>query len=142
MSEKQMSDKQYNCIKWICETLCIDYGGTTSSYDAWKFIKDNKPLADKKAKEKKSIDDEELYDLIQKDPERAADLFVLGEMAKVGYTKYRCKLNSRQREYNDYFDGINLDDDDIDAICPGGIHCADDIKEFGWMYALKNNLYL
>ena len=142
MSERQMTDKQFNCIKWICETLCIEYGGTTSSYDAWKFIKDNKPLADKKAKEKKSIGDEELDALIQKDPERAADLFVLGEMAKVGYTKYKCKLNTHEREYYDDFDGINLDDDDINAICPGGVHCADDINEFGWMYALKDNLYL
>ena len=142
MSERQMTDKQFNCIKWICETLCIEYGGTTSSYDAWKFIKDNKPLADKKAKENKPIGDEELDALIQKDPERAADLFVLGEIAKVGYTKYKCKLNSRTREYNDYFDGINLDDDDIDVICPNGIHCADDIKDFGWMYALRNNQYL
>lgn len=142
MSEKQMSDKQYNCIKWICEILCIDYGGTTSSYDAWKFIKDNKPLADKKAKEKKSIDDEEFYTLIQKDSERAVDLFVLQEMANVGYTKYKCNLNTHEREYYDDFDGINIDDDDIDVICPSGIHCADDIKDFGWMYALKNNLYL
>ena len=42
MNEKQMSDKQYNCIKWICDILDIDYNGTSSSYDAWKFIKDNK----------------------------------------------------------------------------------------------------
>lgn len=70
------------------------------------------------------------------------DLFVLREMANVGYTKYKCNLNTHEREYYDDFDGINLDDDDIDVICPSGIHCADDIKDFGWMYALKNNLYL
>lgn len=48
MAERHMSDKQYNCIAWICNTLGIEYNGTTSSYDAWKFISDNKPLADKK----------------------------------------------------------------------------------------------
>ena len=48
MAERHMSDKQYNCIAWICNTLGIEYNGTTSSYDAWKFISENKPLADKK----------------------------------------------------------------------------------------------
>lgn len=132
MSEKQMSDKQYNCIQWICETLAIDYDGTSSSYDAWKFIKDNKPLADKKSEEIKKL----------KCSEREADLFILRAMASVTYPKYQCTLNTREIEYDDDFDGINLDDDDIDAICPGGIHCADDIKEYGWMYALRDNLYL
>ena len=126
MNEKQMSDKQYNCIKWICDILDIDYNGTSSSYDAWKFIKDNKSLADKKSKEQ----------------EHSADLFILQAMASVGYPKYQCTLNTRGIEYDDNFDGINLDDDDIDTICPGGIHCADDIKEYGWMYALRDNPYL
>ena len=48
MAERHMSDKQCNCIAWICNTLGIEYNGTTSSYDAWKFISENKPLADKK----------------------------------------------------------------------------------------------
>lgn len=126
MNEKQMSDKQYNCIKWICDILDIDYNGTSSSYDAWKFIKDNKSLADKKSKEQ----------------EHSADLFILQAMESVGYPKYQCTLNTREIEYDDNFDGINLDDDDIDTICPGGIHCADDIKEYGWMYALRDNPYL
>lgn len=126
MNEKQMSDKQYNCIKWICDILDIDYNGTSSSYDAWKFIKDNKSLADKKSKEQ----------------EHSADLFILQAMASVSYPKYQCTLNTREIEYDDNFDGINLDDDDIDTICPGGIHCADDIKEYGWMYALRDNPYL
>ena len=68
--------------------------------------------------------------LIQKNPERAADLFVLHAMANVGYTKYSCTQNARNKEFTDEFDGINLDDDDIDTICPNSIHCADDIDEF------------
>lgn len=48
MAERHMSDKQCNCIAWICNTLGIEYNGTMSSYDAWKFISENKPLADKK----------------------------------------------------------------------------------------------
>ena len=135
MAERHMSDKQYNCIAWICNTLGIEYNGTTSSYDAWKFISHNNPLADKKMKEieanKKS--------LIQKDPERAADSFVLQAMAAVGYPKYSCTWDARSREFSNEFDGINLDDDLINTICPNGIRCADDIEEFGWMFALHDN---
>lgn len=129
MSEKQMSDKQYDCIQWICRTLNIDYSGTSSSYDAWKFIKDNKPFADKKSEDTKTS-------------KYSVDSFILNAMANVGYPKYQCTLNTREREYDDDFDGINLDDDDIDAICPCGIHCADDIKDFGWVYSLRDNPYL
>ena len=146
MAGKRMSDKQYDCISWICNTLGIEYDGTTSSYDAWKFISENKPLADKKMAEIKAnrkpmigVDYDISDELIQKNPERAADLFVLHAMSAVGYPKYSCTWDARNKEFTDEFDGINMDDDDIDAICPNGIHCADDIDEFGWMFALRDN---
>ena len=40
------------------------------------------------------------------------------------------KRNTSVRIYNE---------DEIDEICPNGIHCADDIKEFGWMFAMHDN---
>lgn len=135
MAERHMSDKQYNCIAWICNTLGIEYNGTTSSYDAWKFISDNKPLADKKMKEieanKKS--------LIQKDPGQAADSFVLQARLLSDIQNIPGTWDARSREFSNEFDGINLDDDLINTICPNGIRCADDIEEFGWMFALHDN---
>lgn len=112
MAERHMSDKQCNCIAWICNTLGIEYNGTTSSYDAWKFISENKPLADKKME---NIEANKKA-LIQKDPERAADSFVLHAMAAVGYSKYSCTWDARSREFSNEFDGINLDDDLINTI--------------------------
>lgn len=50
MAERHMSDKQCNCIAWICNTLGIEYNGTMSSYDAWKFISENKHLLIRKWK--------------------------------------------------------------------------------------------
>ena len=135
MAERHMSDKQCNCIAWICNTLDIEYNGTTSSYDAWKFISENKPLADKKMEKIEA----NKKTLIQKNPERAADSFVLHTMAAVGYPKYSCTWDARSREFSNEFDGINLDDDLINTICPNGIRCADDIEEFGWMFALHDN---
>lgn len=114
MAERHMSDKQYNCIAWICNTLGIEYNGTTSSYDAWKFISENKPLADKKMEKIEA----NKKTLIQKDPERAADSFVLQAMAAVGYPKYSCTWDARSKEFTDEFDGINLDDDFINTIHP------------------------
>lgn len=77
--------------------------------------------------------------LTQKDPGQAADSFVLQAMAAVGYPKYSCTWDARSREFSNEFDGINLDDDLINTICPNGIRCADDIEEFGWMFALHDN---
>ena len=146
MNEKRMSDKQYNCIEWICGVLDIEYDGTTSSYDAWKFIKDNKPKADKIQAQRNSqmneLHDNEVESLIHKNPELAADLFVAKAMAAVHYPKYQVSYDARNRTFHDEFDGINLDDEDIDTLCPGGIHCADDINEYGWMFALRDNPWL
>lgn len=33
-----MSEKQRNCIDWICETLGVKYYGGDNKQDAWIFI--------------------------------------------------------------------------------------------------------
>lgn len=33
-----MTDKQRNCIQWICSTLGVKYYGKDTKYDAWVFI--------------------------------------------------------------------------------------------------------
>ena len=119
---KVMSEKQKKCIKWICDMLDIKYEGSESSYDAWRFIKENKKAADEVAL-----------------GEKEADEFILGLMAQVRYPKYHVSYDNGKKEFYDEFDGINLDKDNIDGICPNGIHCADDIKEFSWMFAIHNN---
>lgn len=119
---KVMSEKQKKCIKWICDMLDIKYEGSESSYDAWRFIKENKKAADEVAL-----------------GEKEADEFILGLMAQVRYPKYHVSYDNGKKEFYDEFDGINLDKDTIDEICPNGIHCADDIKEFNWMFAIHNN---
>ena len=33
-----MTEKQRDCINWICETLGVKYWGKDTKEDAWKFI--------------------------------------------------------------------------------------------------------
>jgi hypothetical protein len=33
-----MSEKQRNCINWICDVLGVTYYGGDNKSDAWKFI--------------------------------------------------------------------------------------------------------
>lgn len=33
-----MTDKQKQCIEWICDTLGVTYYGSNTKQDAWKFI--------------------------------------------------------------------------------------------------------
>lgn len=46
-----MSEKQRNCIDWICETLGVKYYGGDNKQDAWKFINKFINRAKERAKE-------------------------------------------------------------------------------------------
>ena len=79
---KVMSEKQKKCIKWICDMLDIKYEGSESSYDAWRFIKENKKAADEVAL-----------------GEKEADEFILGLMAQVRYPKYHVSYDNGKKNF-------------------------------------------
>ena len=127
-----MTEKQRKCINWICNVLGIEYQLSDSGFDAWRFIDRNKPLAEARVKE---------WDENSVGGEMAADMFIMGLLAKTGIPVYFAELATRDRNTRDDWDLRNLDDSEIDELCPGGIQCKDDINENSWMFAMRDNLY-
>lgn len=131
-----MTEKQRKCISWICNVLDIEYQLSDSGFDAWRFIDRNKPLAEAKVKE---------WNDNKVGGEMAADLFVLGLLAKAKIPIYSSGLALSERGsrtvFNDEWDLKNLEDSEIDELCPGGINCKDDMDDHSWMFAMRDNLY-
>lgn len=118
-----MTEKQKRCIDYICNTLNIKYTGTTAG-DAWQFIHDYKPKADSKRNAAFTNPDLEILHLMEK---------TKLPMSRVHFPD--------DPEHEDFF-LRDVTDEDIAAICPGGIHCADDIKESGWLFAMHSHPFL
>lgn len=159
-----MTTKQRKCINWICRVLDMHYTGTTDK-DAWSFINKYKPMADKAMKTFTTNDTNETFlnpadadcpemtasmesglPVIKKKTHRnylscvAPDMMVLDMIAALDIPARSVTLATRENSnWEKDYDNFNLDEDEIDELCPGGIQCKDDMDEYGWIYAMRDN---
>lgn len=160
-----ITEKQQKCIRYICSTLGIQFQGSTKQ-DAWQFIHDhieqanqssqnntqplpplhfkNEPITSKQKRCIKEIEtclgiqfigmtkdeasrfiSEHLEDAKKAFRKSIPPLVMHKVQIKPGYPEEEFHMNLLTKE-------------DFDMI-PGGIHCADDIRDNGWLFALEDH---
>ncbi len=123
----QITEKQERCIRFIEWVLPnAKFGGGTNGHLAYEFIRKYLPEAQKESKRQ----------------EQQADEFILGAMFQNPVTVYRSSISFRDSPPR-VEEEINLKKSMtkyFDSVCPGGIQCADDIKEYGGLWQIISGI--
>lgn len=125
----QITDKQERCIRFIERILPnAKFHGGTNGHHAYEFI--GKYLSEAQKEYKRQ--------------EQQADEFILGAMSQNPITVYRSSISFRDSPPR-VEEEINLKESMtkyFDSVCPSGIQCADDIKEYGGLWRIISGIYI